>query len=329
MTDTDELPPELLRVELDGHAWAIDPRALPAITGLLTGEIRAGTRADGDVEARRRGREAPRHAGGVAVVGLKGVLMPVGGLLALLFGIEDPVTTFAAELDDAASDPDVAAIVLDVDSPGGLVDRIPETAARVRDVRSRKPVVAVANTQMASAAYWIASQADEISVTPSGEAGSIGVYLLHQDLSGAYAQEGIVPTVISAGKYKVEGHPWGPLEDEARAQWQSEVDDYYGQFCADVAKGRHATPGDVRAGYGEGRCLHARQAVSARIADRVETLSDAVRRVGSHAGRAALDRRRESAVDEPPEELGPAADDPPAVTYTPEERTRLLTVLSA
>ena len=92
-----------------------------------------------------------------------------------------------------------------------MVDQIPETAAQTRAARAQKPIVAVANTQADSAAYWLASQADEIVVTPSGEVGSIGVYQMHRGLSEAHAMRGIAPTLVSAGKYKVEGNPYEPF----------------------------------------------------------------------------------------------------------------------
>ena len=75
-----------------------------------------------------------------------------------------------------AADPQVSGIVIDVDSPGGNIARRAGGIRRVREARPAKPVVAVANHWAASAAYWLASAADELVVTPSGEVGSIGVY---------------------------------------------------------------------------------------------------------------------------------------------------------
>jgi signal peptide peptidase SppA len=305
-----------LRVQTSHRVWAIDSRTLAALDAMDGMRVSAETVVA--LEAQRRG--GPGRSGDVATVPLKGVLMPeVGGLFALLFG-GGGLQAFQAQLAEAVNDPEVGVIVMDIDSPGGLVDQIPETAAQIRAARAIKPIVAVANTQAASAAYWLASQADEIVVTPSGEAGSIGVYQLHRDLSAQHEMKGIVPTLVSAGKYKVEGNPYQPLGEEARAAMQADVDDYYRMFTGEVAKGRGVTREDIVAGYGEGRCLHAKQAVSAGIADRVETLSDTVRRLTSPAGRAALDRRRAEEVAGEPE-VAP-------VTYTPDERTRLLTVLA-
>jgi capsid assembly protease len=313
-----------VNVPLAGKIWAIDPGRLTALVA-LDGRTVSHAAFNAAARAAPPANGAPSGAS-VAVVPLHGVLTPApGGLLSLLFG-GGGLAAFQGKLKAAAVNPDVGAIVLDVDSPGGLVDQIPETAAQIRAVKAQKPVVAVANTQADSAAYWLASQADEIVVTPSGEVGSIGVYNLHRDLSGAHAMQGVVPTLISAGKYKVEGNPYQALDDGARDAIQSDVDDYYGMFTADVARGRGVDQSDVQNGYGEGRSLHAKQAVRAGLADRVDTLESTVRRVASPAGRRALDERRaDRALDGRDVGELAAAFEP---AYSAEERNRLLAVLA-
>ena len=313
-----------VRLQIASRVWAIHPDMLAALCDLDQTLFAHGTVAE--LEAART-KTVAVGGGGVGVVPLHGILMPGGsGLLSLLFG-GGGLEVFHSSLRAALADDSVDVIVMDVDSPGGMVDHIPETAAQIRAARAVKPIVAVSNTQADSAAYWLASQADELSVTPSGEAGSIGVYRLHRDLSEAHAMRGIKPTLVSAGKYKVEGNPYEPLDENAQAQFQAEVDDYYGMFTADVAKGRGAAVADVKSGYGEGRALHAKQAVQAGIADRVETLGDAVRRVAHPRGRAALEDRR-AAWDAALERRAAHQDRHEQVAYTPEERSRLLAVLA-
>ena len=315
-------PRAALRVQTDARVWAINPNVLAALCD-LDGTLIAAQMA-AELEARQQQSSGASGGGDIAVVSLQGVLMPAaGGLFALLFG-GGGLDTFQSQLAAAAADSDVQAIVMNVDSPGGVVDQIPETAQQIRDVRAVKPVVAVANTQADSAAYWLASQADEIVVTPSGQLGSIGVYQMHRDMSEAHAMRGIAPTLISAGKYKVEGNPYEPLGADAKASMQADVDDYYGMFSADVAKGRGVTQAAVKSGFGEGRSLHARQAVDAGLADRVDTLQGTVRRLASPRGRAALSDRRAA------EDVRRVAEDVEVVpvTYTPEERNRLLAVLA-
>jgi hypothetical protein len=93
---------------------------------------------------------------------------------------------------------------------------------------------------------------------PSADVGSIGVYAAHVDASAAARRRGLKYTLISAGKFKVEGNPFEPLSDEARAAMQASVDEFYAMFTSDVAKNRDVSVKDVRNGYGEGRVLTAK-----------------------------------------------------------------------
>jgi signal peptide peptidase SppA len=202
-----------------------------------------------------------------------------------------------AKLAAALSNPQVDAILLDIDSPGGTVDGIPELGMKIAAARGIKPITAFANSFIASAAYWLASQADEVVVTPSGQVGSIGVYMLHEDWSQKLASEGIKVRAISAGKYKLEGAKWEPLDPEFEAFIQQRVDEVYGWFVKAVAAGRRDTQTNVRNGYGEGRMLGATQSVKANLADRVGGFDDALaglaKRVTLRTGpRADILRRR-------------------------------------
>lgn len=322
-----EVPPGAAIAELEGHLWAIRPTVLGELYALAAdGRFLEAMRAQPEA-ARRKGR--PRKINGsVEVIGLKGILMPMGGLLALFFDLENPLDRFTREFQNAVGDSEVGAIVIDVDSPGGVVDFIPETAAMIHEARGKKPITAVANTMAASAAYWLASQADEVSVTPSGEAGSIGVYAAHRDLSGALEMQGIKTTLVSAGKYKVEGNPYEPLSDEAKIHIQEDVDAFYEMFTADVARGRGVKQKDVTEGYGEGRVLSAKNAVRAGLADRVETLGEAVARLSSRSrGSATVAEADAGAAANPEAEAVAGADE--SSDLTPDEKREVADVLLA
>ena len=267
----------------------------------------------------------------VRVIPLQGVLRPSPSMLSLLFGGGGGgLMDFRSQLREAAADPKVSAIVMDVNSPGGYVDMIPEIAADIRTVRATKPVVAVANTTAGSAAYWLASQASQVVVSPSGEVGSIGVYQVHEDVSRAMEKEGVAVTIVKAGKYKIEGHPFSPLSDEAMMAMQSDVNDYYDMFTSDVAKGRGVTQDEVKQGFGEGRMALAGRAVKQGLADKVEQLGDTVKRLNHPGARAALQRADAEALETDP----PEVETPPSHAYdvleplTPEERDRVLSVLA-
>ncbi len=109
-----------------------------------------------------------------------------------LWLILPPAMDAALSMLDARSvDFNIDTIVLDVDSPGGNYYGTPETSSKIRAARDSKPIIAVANSLAASAAYWIASAADEIVVTPSGDVGSIGVLAVHTDFSAANEKIGV------------------------------------------------------------------------------------------------------------------------------------------
>lgn len=191
------------------------------------------------------------------------------------------------KIDQAVSDARVDAIVLEMDTPGGSVTGIPELAAKVRAARDVKPVVASANGMMASAGYWIGSQASEVTASPSSEVGSIGVFAVHEDESKWLENEGVVVTEISAGKYKTEGAPWRPLDEGAREFFESRVAEAYDWFVKAVADGRGDSAANVRSGYGEGRVLMAKAAKAASLVDRVETLEETIGRLTAGRTRRA------------------------------------------
>ena len=110
--------------------------------------------------------------------------------------------------------------------------------------------------------------------------------MAHEDWSKALAEAGVDVTMISAGKFKTEGNPYGPLPADAKEFMQSRVNDYYGAFTRDVAKGRAVSVDQVRGGMGQGRVLGASQAVGEKMVDDVLTFDDVVRRVQSRRTQA-------------------------------------------
>lgn len=280
MPETNQQPGDDLRRGLEQRLcpWAIRPEALASIAQLAARYMAAAP----DTPPAEAALPSSKVRGSVAVIPLRGVITPSPSFLSMLFGFGGGgLLSFRQMLREAMGSADIGSVIIDVDSPGGLIDLIPETAAEIRAARGTKPIVAVANTTAASAAYWLASQADEVVVTPSGEVGSIGVFMRHDDLSGMNEQLGIKTTLISAGKYKTELNPWEPLSDDAKAAAQQKVDELYAMFVTDVAAGRGVSAAKVRAGFGEGRMVLADDAVTEGMADRVETLEQTVTRLAN------------------------------------------------
>jgi len=255
------------------QVWAINPAALERMFAWVA------SHGDAEITAPMRAAVAgvKPARGGVAVIPMQGTISNRPDIWSFLFGGASCVE-LADQLHSALADPSVARIVLDIDSPGGTVDGITELAAEILAARAEKPIIAVVNTMAASAAYWLASQATEVIMSPSAQAGSIGVFNVHMDKSKALAEMGVVPTFISAGKFKTEGNPFEPLSADAKAAIQERVDSYYGMFTRDVAKGRGVPVATVRDSYGQGRVLGATDAVAAGMADRVMPFSEAVGR---------------------------------------------------
>lgn len=292
---------------ISDHPWALLPATLDMIVELM--EMRAAGQVftDEEIQARigaARPRPAPQStAGAIAVVAIHGVIAPRVNMMTEISG-GTSADQLSMLMQRAVADPEISAIVLDVDSPGGSVFGCEELAATIRSLRGQKPIVAVANHLMASAAYWLASQADEVIASPSSQMGSIGVIAVHHDVSAAEAKEGVKTTLVTAGKYKGEGHPTQPLGEDARAAMQGLADGYYDAFVRDVARGRGVKPGAVREGFGEGRIVAAADAVRFGMADAVGTMSDVLGRLASGAKRVSVARA----------EGGPIVADPLAET---------------
>lgn len=257
--------------------WAILPSKLAILEDVVARHV-SGEKLDADeVQAAIHGAQRPpeRQVNSVAVLPLFGTIFPRANLMTDMSGATS-AERFGAQFSQLLNDPSVSAIVLDVDSPGGQIGGVEELSQTIYAARGKKPIVAVANHLMASAAYWIGTAADELVVTPSGKVGSVGVFAVHEDISKAQEQEGVKTTLISEGKYKVEGNPYEPLTEEARATIQSRVSEAYDTFVEALARNRGINPANVRSDFGEGRLVGARQAVKLGMADRVGTLEETI-----------------------------------------------------
>jgi len=260
--------------------WAILPHKLAVLEEIVTRHVSGEKLNAEEIQARIHGarRPADRRVNNVAVLPLFGTIFPRANMMTDVSGATS-AERFGAQFSELLKDQEIGAIVLDVDSPGGQASGIDELSRQIFEARGQKPIVAVANHLMASAAYWIGTAANEVVVTPSADVGSIGVFAIHKDFSAALEQEGIKVSLISEGKYKTEGNPYEPLAEEARAAFQVRVSEVYDAFIQSVARNRGVKPASVRNGFGEGRVVGARQAVELGMADRVGTLEETINRL--------------------------------------------------
>lgn len=212
----------------------------------------------------------PKVEGAIGVIPIRGTI----GQHADDWWASTSTDLVAAQISALVGNPSVGAVVLDIDSPGGIVYGTPELATVIREARGGKPIYSLANSMAASAAYWIGAAADKFFVTPSGEVGSLGVWNAHTDFSKADEAEGIKTTLVSAGEFKTEGNPFEPLSDEARADMQASVDRYHEMFIAAVADGRGVSKSTVRDTFGKGRMMGAPAAIKAGMVDGESTLPE-------------------------------------------------------
>lgn len=211
---------------------------------------------------------------GIAVVPVRGILTPNSAMLerwlgwSTYFGISDAL----AELSGRA---DVSAIVLDIDSPGGLVTGCAGAADSVAAARSVKPVHAIAAPLAASAAYWIGSQASSFAVIPGGVVGSIGVAMMASSIVGP---DGWGEQWYSLTSSHARAKRPDPGTEEGMTELRRSLDEYEAVFHAAVAAGRAIPADDLAARLSVtsdprdgGAVFQGQEAVTRGLADTVET----------------------------------------------------------
>jgi len=251
-----------IEMRLNGKV-SIDEEAEEALSG------KNGNKADATYEIRD----------GVAVIPVYGTLMKRANIFTRFSG-GTSYQLLRRDIEMALEDWAVRGIVLDVDSPGGTVDGVFELTDFLMESRGRKPIIAVADGNMASAAYLLSSAVDKIFVGQGANVGSIGVAATHYDLSERDKQAGIKRTEIFAGRYKRMGTDSEPLSQEAREYLQSRVDYYYTMLVEAVARNRGITSEEALL-MADGRIFIGRQAVDIGLADDIGTMIQAVETAAS------------------------------------------------
>lgn len=223
----------------------------------------------------------------IAIIEVEGMLMNAraGGFFQ---ATENPVSKFAQQLEQAERDPDVKAVVLRVNCPGGTVTSSDTMYQMVRRFREKtgKPVIVSAQEIMASGGYYIACAADEIVVQPTSVVGSIGVIFETMQFKGTMDKLGITTSSIKSGWLKDMGSPFKLLRDDEKKVMQGMVDEYFGRFVAVVRSERQIAEAPAKdfaeynqAGYDgvfSGRVWSGESAVKLGLADRTGLLSDAI-----------------------------------------------------
>lgn len=192
--------------------------------------------------------------------------------------------TIIRTLGEYRDDPAVRAVVLRINSPGGVVAPTQEIFTAVRRLReAKKPVVASLGSVAASGGYYVAVAADRIFASPGTLTGSIGVVMQLANVEGLLKKVGVEYVVIKAGAYKDVGNFARAMTPEERRILQALLDDVYDQFISAVADGRGLEPQAVRA-FAEGRIYSGRQAQGLKMVDDLGGLEDAIEAAAKLAG---------------------------------------------
>ncbi len=228
----------------------------------------------------RNAAQADTSAGqsGIAVIPIYGTLVRRTQGLEAQSGLTS-YAGIAQSLETALADPSVAAILLDIDSPGGESSGVFDLADRIRAATAIKPVWAVANDMAFSAAYALASAASRLIVSRTGGVGSIGVIAMHVDQSVKDQQDGIAYTAVFAGDRKNDLNPHAPISGEAHSFLQGEVNRIYDLFATTVAKHRGMGVNTIKGT--QAALFFGADAVASGLADDVGTLDDALLQLNS------------------------------------------------
>lgn len=251
---------------IQSELWAITPDALQQVVAIAQGF------GDPEAVAAKLGRPLTNTRtvtvrDGVAVVPVAGPIFRYANLFSDISGATS-IQTLATDLQTAVDDPNVNAIILEIDSPGGQVSGVSEFAAQVRAASSVKPVAAYISNLGASAAYWIASAASEIVASSTALIGSIGIV----SQADGSSEDGTIKFISSQSPLKQAD----PATDAGKEQFQKTVDALADVFIDDVAHYRGVDAQTVIDNFGQGGIFIASEAVAAGMADRVGSLESLI-----------------------------------------------------
>jgi len=266
--------------ELAEHIWAMERRRLEAFAARLNQiELRADMDAlEAAAAARADSELKPQYerVGDLAVLPIRGVILKSVPWYYEFFGINATATEqVRVDLRAALGDKQVKSILLLVDSPGGTVDGVQELADDLFAARAEKPIAAHVSDMGASAAYWLASQAETIGANETAEVGSIGVYSVYWDESKAAEEAGIKVHVVRSGPHKGMGVPGAEITKEQLSTEQQIVNGIASSFIAAVARGRGAGEEQI-AKLATGRTWLAAEATRLGLIDRVQNSEAAI-----------------------------------------------------
>lgn len=266
--------------------WAIVPEKLREIQSIYMTHLR-GEKIDLKAIESRIGQPLNNERknydviNGVAILQVDGVIAKKMNLFTRISGgVSSQI--IGNDFKQIMSNPDIKAVIINIDSPGGTVDGTQELARMISSHKGVKPIVSFSDGMIASAAYWIGAAADQIYISGDNvEVGSIGVVTQHIDVSGWESKNGIKTTEITAGKYKRIASEYAPLSESGRAYIQDILDQIYSTFVQDVASFRSVSVDRVLEDMADGRIFLGRKAIVAGLVDGVSTLDEIINKLAA------------------------------------------------
>lgn len=275
-------------MNFDSKYWAGTEETLAAYVVALKRAETLEMRADSDHDNER----APRlftAAGGVGVISVSGPLVNTDSWMNPYMGVTG-YPEIRAALIHAATHADIGAIVLDINSGGGSVSGVSDTAELIAKIdKTMMPVHTFSDGMIASAAYWLGSSARTLSIGKATEAGSIGVLTVHKEISKMLKDAGVNATVLRAGEFKALGNQYETLSDKAKEEIQAGLDQMYELFASHVASARGVSYADADQKMGQGRVFIGAKAVEVGLADKVTNFDAVVAKA-----QAGIDSRKNS-----------------------------------
>jgi capsid assembly protease len=219
--------------------------------------------------------------GQIAIMQINGPITPKADIFSSLFG-GATIDVMTRDFKALVADENVKAIVLDIDSPGGVVFGGFEFADLVFESRSSKPIVAISGTMMASLAMLIASAAEDVFITSESViTGSIGTLANHVDVSGLEKSIGIKTTPITAGKFKAIASAFAPLTAEGRADIQGRLDHVSDALVKAIAKFKGVDVKTVNSEMGDGKVFVGSQGIKAGLVDGIMEPDELIDRINA------------------------------------------------
>lgn len=251
------------------HFWAITPEYMSTIIAVINGHGNKEL-AFQIAEDRKAQDRSIQRTNGLAVIPIRGVLMPYATMFSAISG-GAIVESIHAQVQAALNDPSVNEILLLIDSPGGEVTGISNLSNTIFEGRSKKKITAYVAGMGASGAYWIASAAHEIVMAETAVVGSIGAMAVYEDHSRADQEAGIDTLIIRSSQSPNKN--LDPMTDEGKKSLQEKIDAIAQVFIQDVARNRGVSVETVITNFGKGDVMIAKDGIIKGLSDRVANIT--------------------------------------------------------